>query len=58
MTMENLTIKQKVHILWAKGYNPIHLFGNVYLVRHEPKHCSKIPLYLIRVFKETPLDKQ
>lgn len=46
-----------INRLWAQGYNPIHLFGNVYLVRHEPKYYSKWPRYLIKVIKEDPLDK-
>ena len=47
-----MTVQQQVNILWSKGYNPIHLFGNVYLVRHESTQFSKWPLYLIRVIKE------
>ena len=49
--MENLTIQQKVNMLWAEGYNPIRLFGNVYLVRHKPERYSKLPIYYIRVIK-------
>ena len=56
--MKKLTAKQWAHIQWAKGRNPIHLFGNVYLVRHESTQLSKIPFYLIKIFKEYPLDKQ
>ena len=56
--MKKLTAKQWAHIQWAKGKNPIHLFGNVYLVRHESTQYSKIPFYLIKIFKEYPLDKQ
>lgn len=55
--MKKLTAKQWAHIQWAKGRNPIHLFGNVYLVRHESTQLSKIPFYLIKIFKEYPLDK-
>lgn len=50
--MNDLTIQHEINRLWAKGYNPIHLFGNVYLVRHQSIYNSKIPLYLITVFKE------
>ena len=49
--MNNLTVQQQVNILWAKGYNPIHLFGSVYLVRHKSIYNSKIPLYFITTFK-------
>lgn len=49
--MSDLTVQQRINVLWAKGYNPIHLFGNVYLVRHKSIYCSKIPLYLINVIK-------
>ena len=55
--MENLTAKQWSNIQWAKGRNPIHLFGNAYLVRHESVYYSKWPIYLIKIFKEYPLDK-
>lgn len=55
--MNKLTAKQWANIQWAKGRNPIHLFGNVYLVRYESTQFSKIPLYLIKIFKEYPLDK-
>lgn len=55
--MRDLTAKQWANIQWAKGRNPIHLFGNVYLVRHESTYYSKWPIYLIKIFKEYPLDK-
>jgi len=55
--MRKITAKQWSHIQWAKGRNPIHLFGNVYLVRCESIYRSKWPIYVIKVFKEYPLDK-
>lgn len=55
--MKKLTAKQWFNIQWAKGRNPIHLFGNVYLVRYKSTQLSKIPFYLIKIFKEYPLDK-
>lgn len=55
--MKKLTAKQWANIQWAKGRNPIHLFGNVYLVRYKSTQFSKIPFYLIKIFKEYPLDK-
>ena len=55
--MKNLTEKQWANRQWAKGKNPIHLFGNVYLVRYESIYRSKWPIYLIKIFKEYPLDK-
>ena len=55
--MKKLTAKHWAHIQWAKGKNPIHLFGNVYLVRYASTQYSKIPFYLIKIFKEYPLDK-
>ena len=57
MNKRNLTVKQHARMLWAAGYNPIHLFGNVYLVRHKSCICSKIPFYKIRILREVPLDK-
>ena len=48
-----LTPKQrKIRLLWAQGYNPIHLFGNVYLVRHDTIRNSKIPFYKIQIIKD------
>ena len=49
--MGNLTTQQRVNILWAKGYNPVHLFGNVYFVRYKTIYASKIPLYLIKFIR-------
>jgi hypothetical protein len=56
--MKNLTAKQWANRQWAKGKNPIRLFKNVYLVRHESVYRSKWPIYVIKIFKEYPLDKQ
>ena len=50
--MKRPTKKQYVNLLWAKGRNPIHLFGSVYLVRHESTQHSKVPLYLIKIIKD------
>ena len=47
-----MTIQHQVNLLWSQGFNPIHLFGNVYLVRHESTQFSKWPVYFIRVLKE------
>lgn len=48
-----LTPKQrKIHMLWAQGFNPIHLFGNVYLVRYESTTYSKVPFYKIQIIKD------
>lgn len=55
--MRNITAKQWFNLQWAKGRNPIHLFRNVYLVRYESIYHSKLPIYLIKIFKEYPLDK-
>lgn len=52
MDERNLTIKQQARVLWAEGRNPIHLFGNIYLVRHKSYVCSKIPFYKIKVLEE------
>ena len=47
-----LTPKQKkVHLLWAQGFNPIHLFGNIYLVRHISTVHSKVSFYKIKIIK-------
>lgn len=49
-----MTVQQQVNVLWAKGFNPIHLFKNVYLVRHESIQFSKWPLYFIKIIRDTP----
>lgn len=49
--MKDITQRQWACIQWAKGRNPIHLFGNVYLVRHESTYRSKWPIYKIKIFK-------
>ena len=55
--MSRITKQQWANLQWAKGRNPIHLFGNVYLVRYESTYHSKLPIYVINIFKENPLDK-
>ena len=50
--MKKLTAKQWFNIQYAKGKNPIRLFGNVYLVRYESTYYSKLPIYKIKIFKE------
>lgn len=50
--MDKLTIKERVERLRWYGYNPIHLWGKVYLVRHRPISSSDLPLYTIMIFKE------
>lgn len=54
----DLTKWQYLNVLRAKGRNPIHLFGNVYLVRKDPSNISRLPLYIIKIIREYPLDKQ
>jgi hypothetical protein len=55
--MKKITAKQWFNLQWAKGRNPIHLFGNVYLVRYESVYHSRWPIYLIKIFKDYPIDK-
>jgi hypothetical protein len=55
--MEVSNKQKKINMLWSQGYNPIHLFGDVYLVRREQQRYSKWPIYLIKIIKEDPLDK-
>ena len=50
--MDRISIEERVKRLRWYGYNPIHLWGRVYLVRHRPKQSSDLPLYTIMVFKE------
>lgn len=50
--MESTPKQRKIHLLWAQGFNPIHLFGNVYLVRYESTTHSKVPFYKIQIIKD------
>lgn len=52
--MDKLTEEQWANRQWAKGKNPIRLFGNVYLVRKESTYYSKWPIYVIKIFKKAP----
>ena len=44
--------QQKVNLLWSRGLNPVHLFGDFYLVRYKSTQLSKIPFYLIKKITE------
>ena len=55
--MKGTTAKEWFNLQWAKGKNPIHLFGNVYLVRRKSTYYSKWPIYVIKIFKDFPIDK-
>lgn len=50
--MEITEKQKKINVLCAKGFNPIHLFGDIYLIRHESTQFSKIPFYLIKKIKD------
>lgn len=50
--MEKLTIEERVEQLRWHGFNPIHLWGNVYLVRKYPSSVDILPIYTIMIFKE------
>lgn len=49
---ETTAIQRQINILRAQGFNPIHLFGDMYLVRHESIVYSKIPFYKIKIIKD------
>lgn len=50
--MCKFTIEERVWLLRQAGFNPIHLFGNVYLIRTRPIASEAIPFYKIEIFKE------
>lgn len=50
--MDKLAIKERVKRLRLGGYNPIHLWGNVYLVRRQTTMLSDWPIYKIEKFKD------
>ena len=47
-----MTIEERVKRLRWGGFNPIHLWGNVYLVRCKSTIISDWPIYKIEIFKE------
>lgn len=51
--MDNITARQWFNIQKAKWRNPVHLFGNVYLVRRKSVVLSKWPIYVLKIFKES-----
>lgn len=50
--MDKFTIKERVERLRYAGYNPIHLFGKVYLIRTSPTSSERIPFYKIEILKD------
>lgn len=49
---DRLTIEERVEYLRRGGYNPIHLWGNVYLLRYRSKMISDVPFYTVKIFRE------
>ena len=49
--MDKLSIAERIDLLRCAGYNPIHLWYNVYLIRYLPKKSLQWPIYIIRNFK-------
>ena len=47
-----MPIEERVKYLRRHGYNPIHLWGRVYLVRHRPTGSSDWPIYTVTIFKD------
>lgn len=50
--MCKMSIEERVERLRWGGFNPIRLWGNVYLVRYYSKDYSDLPFYTIKIFKE------
>ena len=49
--MKRLEKWQYLNVLRARGRNPIHLFGNVYLVRKYPTNVAKWSMYIIKIIR-------
>lgn len=47
-----MTIKERIERLRWGGFNPIHLCGNVYLIRCQSKVVSDFPFYKIEILKD------
>ena len=50
--MDKMPIEERVRGLRRYVFNPIHLWGNVYLVRTRPTTSEAFPFYTIMVLKE------
>lgn len=50
--MGKLSIEERVMWLRRGGFNPIHLWGNVYLIRYHSPLVAAISFYTIKIFKE------
>lgn len=50
--MDKLTIEERVEWLRRGGFNPIHLWGNVYLIRYYSIKFSDLPFYTIKILKK------
>lgn len=47
-----ITVEQRVKRFEDGGYNPIHLFGSWYLVRHKSKRYCKVSFYVLYQIRE------
>lgn len=47
-----LTVEQRVKRFKDFGYNPIHLFGSWYLIRHKSRNYCKVSFYIPYQIKE------
>lgn len=52
----NKEVEEIVDMLDEHGYNPIHIIGNLYLVRYNSTRFSWVPFYVPQIIKK-PIDK-
>ena len=52
----NKEIEEIVDLLEEYGFNPIHIIGNLYLVRQHSRRYVRDSFYLPKIIKK-PLDK-
>lgn len=50
--MDKIAIEDRIERLRWAGYNPIHLWKNIYLVRKYPTWYSDWPVYKVEFFKK------
>lgn len=48
----NKEVEEIVDMLDEYGYNPIHIIGNLYLVRYNSTRFSWVPFYLPQIIKK------
>ena len=49
--IKSKAVEEQVEFYRYYGFNPIHIFGNLYLVRYESTHFCKFSWYYPKIFR-------